>query len=169
MPQRQVSLVWAQARGGVIGVDNTIPWHVPEDMAHFKDATAGKPVVMGRRTWDSLPPRFRPLPGRRNIVVTRQPDWADEGAEGVASVDEALALASEDVCITGGSQIYAAAMPFATELVVTEIDAEFDGDTYAPEIGDDWRASTTGAWLRSEKSGVRFRFVTWTRLRTARG
>ncbi|NLE78178.1 MAG: dihydrofolate reductase [Rhodococcus sp.] len=169
MTERMVRLVWAQAQDGVIGVDNTIPWHVPEDMAHFREATAGKPVVMGRRTWDSLPPRFRPLPGRRNIVVTRQPDWAADGAEPVSGVDEALTLCPDDLCVIGGSQIYSAALPFATELLVTEIDAEYRGDAYAPDIGDEWKATTTGAWLRSEKTGVRFRFVTWTRVTSANG
>jgi dihydrofolate reductase len=107
---RQVSLVWAQANGGVIGRDNTIPWHVPEDMAYFKKVTQGHPVVMGRKTWDSLPAKFRPLPGRRNIVVTRQPDWMAEGAETASGLASALALTNEDVCIMGGGEIYNAAM-----------------------------------------------------------
>src|SRR5690606_8434905 len=91
-----VTLVWAQARGGVIGRDNSSPWHNPEDMAFFKDATMGKPVVMGRLTWDSLPPKFRPLPGRRNIVVTRNAEWSAEGAETATSLEDALTLAGED-------------------------------------------------------------------------
>lgn len=169
MAARSIRLVWAQARDGVIGVDNTIPWHVPEDMAHFKAATAGKPVIMGRRTWDSLPARFRPLPERRNIVVTRQPEWSAEGAEAVSGVENALSLCTGDVTVIGGSQIYSAAMPFATELVVTEIDAEFPGDAHAPEIGDEWKATTTGAWLRSDTNGLRFRFMTWTRNPKANG
>ncbi|WP_072947158.1 dihydrofolate reductase, partial [Rhodococcus koreensis] len=119
---REVKLVWAQGVGGVIGRDNTIPWHVPEDMAYFKKVTQGHPVIMGRRTWDSLPPRFRPLPGRRNIVISRQPDWAAEGAESADGIASALALTDEDVCVIGGGQIYTAAMPFATQLLVSEID-----------------------------------------------
>ncbi|MBF4571471.1 dihydrofolate reductase [Herbiconiux sp. VKM Ac-1786] len=87
-----VSLIWAEARGGVIGDGGGIPWHVPEDMAHFRELTAGSTVVMGRKTWDSLPERFRPLPGRRNVVVTRQHDWAAQGAERADSVETALAL-----------------------------------------------------------------------------
>ena len=79
-----VGLIWAQTRGGVIGRDNAIPWRVPEDMALFQRITAGHPVVMGRRTWDSLPARFRPLADRRNIVITRQPDWSADGAERTA-------------------------------------------------------------------------------------
>ena len=86
-------MVAAIARGGVIGSDGTVPWHLPEDMAFFRDLTTGHPVVMGRRTWDSLPDRFRPLPGRRNIVVTRNPAWKDEGAERAGSLEEALRLA----------------------------------------------------------------------------
>lgn len=88
----RINLIFARAANGVIGVNNTIPWHLPEDMAHFKQQTAGAPVVMGRKTWDSLPPRFRPLPGRRNIVVTRQADWQAEGAQAVGSLPDALSL-----------------------------------------------------------------------------
>ena len=87
-----LGLIWAQARGGVIGAGGTMPWHLPEDLAHFRAATMGAPVIMGRRTWESFPDRFRPLPGRRNIVVTRDPEWVDAGAEAVGSLDEALAL-----------------------------------------------------------------------------
>ncbi|MFE4456979.1 dihydrofolate reductase, partial [Nocardia tengchongensis] len=138
---RTVGLIWAQTTQGIIGRDNTIPWRVPEDMAHFKDVTFGHPVVMGRKTWDSLPARFRPLDGRRNIVVTRQPDWSVDGAERAGSLDEALDMtAGKSVWIMGGGEIYRAAMPFATELIVTEIDAEIDGDTRAPAIDRQWRA-----------------------------
>ena len=91
MPTR-VRLVWAQGHDGAIGRDNTIPWHVPEDMARFKELTIGYPVIMGRKTWDSLPPRFRPLPGRLNVVITRQPHWLAEGAQVAHSLQEALAL-----------------------------------------------------------------------------
>lgn len=161
----QVVLVWAQARNGVIGRDNTIPWHIPEDMAHFKDVTLGRPVVMGRKTWDSLPPRFRPLPGRPNIVLTRQAGWAADGTETATSVEQALQLVGSDVCVIGGSQIYASAMPFATKLIVTEVDADFDGDAYAPPIGSEWITQAAGEWLTSAKSGTRYRFVTYTRRR----
>jgi dihydrofolate reductase len=87
----RINLLYARAANGVIGANGTIPWHLPEDMAHFKQQTAGAPVVMGRKTWDSLPPRFRPLPGRQNIVVTRQADWHAEGAQRVGSLQEAFA------------------------------------------------------------------------------
>ena len=90
----KVGLIWAQAEGAVIGRDGGMPWHVPEDLAHFKALTLGSPVVMGRGTWDSLDPRWRPLPGRRNIVITRRSDWSADGAERAGSVDEALAVAA---------------------------------------------------------------------------
>ncbi len=91
-----IGLIWAESQGGVIGRAGGMPWHVPEDLAHFKDVTLGAPVIMGRKTWESLPPRFRPLPGRANIVVTHRDDWAADGAERAASVDDALALAAAD-------------------------------------------------------------------------
>ena len=89
-------MIWAQTPHRVIGADGGMPWHVPEDLAHFKAITLGSPVVMGRATWDSLDPRWRPLPGRRNIVITRQQGWAEPGAERARSVDEALRLAADD-------------------------------------------------------------------------
>ena len=134
-----ISLIAAVARGGVIGRDNSIPWRIPEDVARFRDVTMGHPVVMGRRTWDSIPARFRPLPGRRNIVVTRNRKWYGDGAEPAGSLDEALGLAAgaREVFVIGGAAIYAAALPFADELRLTEIDAEIDGDTLFPPIDGD--------------------------------
>jgi len=160
-----VTLVWAQARDGVIGKDGAIPWRVPEDMAYFKQVTLGRPVIMGRLTWDSLPPRFRPLPGRRNIVVTRDPAWSAEGATIAMSIDEALDLArgeGGEVVVMGGAQIYAAALPHATRLLVTEIDLDIDGDAHAPRIGSEWRVEDEGAWTEST-SGTRFRFLRYAR------
>ena len=130
----KVTLVAAIARGGVIGTGETIPWHLPEDLAFFRDLTVGHTVVMGRRTWDSLPERYRPLPDRRNIVVTRNPEWAAAGAERAGSLDEALALAHDaaDVFVIGGSEIFAAALPLADALVLTEIALDVDGDVLFP-------------------------------------
>ena len=129
-----IALVAAIARGGVIGRDNAIPWRLPEDVAYFKALTTGYPVVMGRRTWCSLPDRFRPLPDRRNVVVTRNPAWHGEGAERAASLDEALELLGGEarVFVIGGAELYAAALPVADELLLTEIDAEVEGDTFFP-------------------------------------
>jgi dihydrofolate reductase len=132
-----IALVAAIARGGVIGRDNTIPWHIPEDVAHFKALTTGHPVVMGRRTWCSLPDRFRPLPNRRNVVVTRNAAWHEDGAERASSLDEALELLRGDphIFVIGGAEVYAAALPLADELLLTEVDADVDGDTFFPAFG----------------------------------
>jgi dihydrofolate reductase len=129
-----VALVAAIARGGVIGRDGGLPWHLPEDMAHFREVTLGHPVVMGRRTWESLPHRFRPLPGRRNVVVTRNPQWSAEGAERAASLAEALELLGGEarVSVIGGGELFSEALPLADELVLTELDLEVDGDTFFP-------------------------------------
>src|SRR5690606_35829696 len=128
-PERIIGLIWAQTPDGGIGVDNTIPWRVPEDMALLRRTTTGHPVVMGRRTWESLPERFRPLPGRRNSVVTRQPDWSAAGAEAAGSVPAALELAAPSATwVMGGGEVYRAALPYATELLITEVDTEVHGD-----------------------------------------
>lgn len=126
--------VAAVARNGTIGHDNDLVWRIPEDLAHFKRVTLGHPVLMGRRTWDGLPPRFRPLPGRRNLVLTRQPGWQAEGAETVHSLDEAIArcTGSERLCVIGGAQLWAVALPRVDELILTEIDQDFEGDTAFP-------------------------------------
>ena len=129
-----VALVAAVARGGVIGRDGALPWYLPEDLAHFREVTMGHPVVMGRKTWESLPDRFRPLPGRRNVVVTRNPSWSAEGAERAGSLEEALALVdgTERVSVIGGAEIFASALSLADELLLTEIDLDVDGDTFFP-------------------------------------
>ncbi|WP_054816114.1 dihydrofolate reductase [Nocardia arizonensis] len=160
---KHVGVIWAQAHKGVIGYRNAIPWRVPEDMAYFKEVTMGHPVIMGRRTWDSLQPRFRPLAGRRNIVVTRDEKWEAEGAERADSLSAALDRTGTDPAwITGGGEIYRAAMDFATELRVTEIDVEVEGDAYAPEIGEDWRVETDRPWSTS-RTGLRYRVLRYTR------
>ncbi|MCO5115549.1 MAG: dihydrofolate reductase [Burkholderiaceae bacterium] len=159
----KIGLIWAQARGGVIGRGGVMPWHLPEDLAHFKRVTLNHPVIMGRKTWDSIPPRFRPLPGRRNIVVTRQGDLNQIGLEPASSLREALQLCenAEQVWIIGGAQIYAQALPLANELVVTEIDADFDGDAFAPPIGPDWHEVAREPM--ASRTGLRGAFVTWRR------
>ncbi|WP_149085100.1 MULTISPECIES: dihydrofolate reductase [Microbacterium] len=155
-----VGLIWAEAAGGVIGAEGGMPWHVPEDLAHFKEITRGAPVVMGRKTWDSLPERFRPLPDRDNIVVTRQQDWSAEGARRAATVTEAV-RGQEKVWIIGGAEIFRQVIAGADRLEVTEIDLEVDGDTFAPSKAG-WRVVQEGDWQTS-RTGVRYRFLRYER------
>lgn len=160
----RLGLIWAEARGGVIGRDGGMPWHVPEDLAHFKERTTGAPVIMGRRTWESFPERFRPLPGRRNIVVTRNETWAAEGAERAASLDDALALAGSvpEMWVIGGAALFAEAIERASVLEVTELDLEIDGgDTFSP-ARPGWavaEAQPADGWAVS-RTGVPYRFLT---------
>lgn len=127
-----LSLIAAVARNGAIGKDNALLWRLPEDLQFFKRTTLGCPVIMGRKTYDSI---GRPLPGRRNIVVTRNPQWQAAGVDAVTSLDAALALVLDapKVFVIGGAQLYAQALPLADELVMTEVDANYDGDTFFPE------------------------------------
>lgn len=154
-------LIFARAANGVIGRNNALPWHLPEDLAHFKRLTLGCPVIMGRKTWDSLPPRFRPLPGRRNVVVTRQPDWQAEGALCAHSLPEALHQCQDqpDVWVIGGAELYAQALPLAASAEVTEIDAPFEGDAYAPELDANW--VETARLPQTSAGGLNFSFVTY--------
>ncbi len=155
----RINLIYARANNGVIGKDGVMPWHLPEDLAHFKQLTHGCPVIMGRKTWDSLPPKFRPLPGRTNIVITRQDNWQAEGALRVASLDEALqsAAGAAEIWVIGGAQIYAQTERLATRAEVTEIDADFEGDAYAPTLGPDWRETARSAHVSAK--GQAFSFV----------
>jgi len=131
-----VSLVVARADNGVIGRDNALPWRIPADLAHFKRLTMDKPIVMGRRTFESI---GRPLPGRLNIVLTRDPGWRAEGVTVAASLTEALATGAPEVAIIGGAQVYADALPFATHVQLTEVHAAPAGDTLLPSFGPEWR------------------------------
>ena len=162
----RVCLVAALARNGVIGAQGKLPWHLPEDLRHFKQLTLGHPVIMGRRTWESL---GRPLPGRRNIVVTRRAGYAAASASVAASLEAALALcAGEAVAyVIGGAELYAAALPLADGLVLTEIDRDYAGDTRFPEWDRGaWRATQREA--HTSKDGVGFEFVRYERA-AARG
>ena len=162
-PLPALHLIYARARNGVIGRDGVMPWHLPEDLAHFRRTTLGAPVIMGRKTWDSLPERFRPLPGRRNVVVTRQTGWAAEGAHAAHSLAAARALCAPApvAWVMGGAQIYAQALPLAQQVVVTEIDADFAGDAFAPVLGPEWQESTRQEQISA--SGVPLRFISYTR------
>lgn len=165
-PAPRLVLVAAVARGGVIGRDGTMPWHLPGDLAHFRTRTTGRPVLMGRRTWESLPPRFRPLPGRRNLVLTRDDAWTAAGAERVASLDDAITACAgaEELIVMGGGQLYAAALPRADTLVLTEIDADIDGDTRFPDWPrEDFDVTACSPPQVDPSSGLSYRFVTYTR------
>ena len=186
----RIGMIWAQARGGVIGSGGAMPWHLPEDLRHFSRTTTGSPVVMGRRTWESFPPKYRPLPGRTNIVITRDDSFAEPGAVRAGSLDEALSAAQRTlrddadaaapastapegaadaarIWVIGGGRVYREAMDRADLLVITEIDVDADGDTTAPSIPEDFRLTCTdpapgadGARWRTSRTGLRYRFLT---------
>ncbi len=163
----RLGMIWAETRGGAIGRNGEMPWHLPEDLAHFKQTTLGDPVIMGRRTWESLPERFRPLPGRENLVVTRDASYIASGAVVRSSLQEAIVAAehsgAETAWIMGGGELYRAALPLADELVVTRIGLDVDdADTFAPEFGSEWLLADAGEQLVS-KTGLEYRFERWTR------
>ena len=164
MKRPSLSLIAAVARNGAIGRQGALLWSEPEDQRHFRRVTMGRPVIMGRKTWDSLPARFRPLPGRRNIVVTRDGAWRANGAERAASLADALVLLRDEpkAFVIGGAQIYAQALPLADELVLTEIDAEPIGDTLFP-AWDRARFIETSREARTNADGTSYSFVTYTR------
>ena len=159
----RLHLILARAANGVIGNNTTLPWHLPEDLAHFKRHTLGCPVIMGRKTWDSLPPKFRPLPGRLNRVVTRQSDWQTQGAQAAASLQDALAQCGNapDAWVIGGAQIYAQALALAHSVVVTEIDLHPQGDAFAPELGSPWRETRRESHVSA--TGLAYSFVNYQR------
>ena len=159
-----ITLIAAVTRGGVIGRDGGIPWRLPEDMERFRSLTMGHPVVMGRHTWESLPDQFRPLPGRGNVVVTRNPDWSAQGADRAGSIEEAFDLLESEsqVFVIGGGEVYAAALPSADELVLTEIDADIEGDATFPS----WNRDEFEEIERHERvaeDGTPFAFVRYVR------
>ena len=165
---QQLVLIAAVARNGAIGRGNDLLFREPADQRYFRDATTGCPVIMGRKTWDSLPARFRPLPNRRNLLVSRNAAFHADGAEVVPTLQAALALAADAprVCVIGGAQLFALALPLADELLLTEVDADLEGDTFFP----DWDRS---AFIRSAQpqaftaAGVPYRFVRYQRKGTA--
>jgi dihydrofolate reductase len=165
----QINLIWAQAHDRVIGHLGKMPWHLPEDLAHFKRTTLGHPVIMGRKTWDSLPAKFRPLPGRLNVVIssdarTRE-NLKQNGCSPLQNIREALSFCEQsgaaEVWIIGGAQIYALALPLAHKLVITEIDAAFEGDAFAPTLDDAWREVKRENLLAA--NGWKLSFVTYSR------
>ncbi|MBV8863250.1 MAG: dihydrofolate reductase [Mycobacterium sp.] len=158
-----VGLIWPQSSSGVIARGGGIPWELPEDLVRFKELTMGHTVVMGRLTWESLPANVRPLPGRKNVVVTRQPDFTADGARVVGSLEEALT--DPDTWVVGGEQIYTLAMPWASRCEITEIDIDLprdDGDIVAPVLDETW-VGTAGEWQTS-RSGLQYRWHSYARL-----
>jgi dihydrofolate reductase len=158
-----IGMVWARSTTGVIGADGGMPWHVPEDLAHFKQVTGDATVLMGRRTWESLPERFRPLPGRRNVVLTRDTSWTADGAEVVHDLQAALDT-DETVWVIGGGQVYDAALDAADHVSETLIDVDVPGDTVAPTLAGaaGWTLADEGPWQES-RTGTRYRFLEWHR------
>ena len=162
----KLALIAAVARDGAIGRANELLWNEPQDQKHFRARTMGCPVIMGRKTWESLPARFRPLPGRRNVVVTRNAGYDAPGAERAPSLEAALALVqqADKVFVMGGGELYAAALPLADELVLTEIDAVFPGaDTFFPAI-DPARWAVTERQTQQGADGTPFAFVSYRRV-----
>jgi len=144
-----------------IGIDNQLPWHLPADLAHFKRVTLGKPIVMGRKTFDSI---GRPLPGRRNIVITRNRDWSHAGVEVAGSLEAAIALlGGEAASIIGGAQVFGEAMGAASRMIVTEIDHVFRCDTFFPPIDPAVWVETAREPHVSEGDGFGYAFVTYER------
>ena len=162
-------MIWAQGKNRVIGDGHRMPWHLPEDLQHFKAITSGHPVIMGRGTWDSLPERFRPLPERRNIVLTRNAAFAAPGVETAADLESALGLVRDthEAWIIGGGSVYEQAEPFADVIEVTEIDVDAEGTVTAPEPDEEWRRVSVDPedGFHTGKNGLRFRFVTYHRVR----
>lgn len=156
-----IRFVVAYAANRVIGKDNDLPWRLPSDLAHFKRVTMGQPIIMGRRTWESL---GRPLPGRRNLVITRQADYAATGAEVTPSLDAALAACAQEpiACVIGGAEIFQAALPLADEIIATEIQTSPDGDVFFPPLPDsDWQEVSREP--QPPENGLHFDFVTYRR------
>ncbi len=158
-----VSVIVAVAEGGVIGANGMMPWHISEDLRMFKRVTSGHPVVMGRRTFESL---GRPLPGRTNVVVTRNPSWSSEGVRVAGSLENAVTLfpPGEEVFVIGGGEIYRQAMPLADRFYLTRIDAAYDGDTFFPAWDEaDWQLVSSERHERGETFAEPFEFLVYRR------
>ncbi|MGN5049693.1 type 3 dihydrofolate reductase [Aeromonas veronii] len=161
----KISMIAAMAHDRVIGKDNQMPWHLPADLAHFKRVTLGKPVLMGRKTFESI---GRPLPGRRNLVISRNPDYQAEGIEVVGSVEAALALLAgssvEELMVIGGGHLYAEMLPSADCLYLTQIDLAVEGDTRFPAFDDgQWQRIDCESHPADEKNPHPYSFETWQR------
>jgi len=158
-----VTLITAYAANRAIGLDNALPWHLPGDFAHFKRSTLGHPVIMGRKTWESL---ARALPGRVNVVVSRQAGYGAEGARVVTSLNEALVVCGDarQVFVIGGAQLYAQALPLADRVIATEIHADIAGDAFFPELpAGDWQEVSRAP--QPVENGYAYDFVVYERAR----
>ncbi|WGL15958.1 dihydrofolate reductase [Microbulbifer bruguierae] len=163
-----LAMIVAMARNNAIGRENTLPWKISGDLQFFKRTTLGKPVLMGRKTFESI---GRPLPGRENIVITRNPAWCTNGVRVVSSLGQALALAqqlaqhdgAEEVMVIGGAEIYRQAMPLARRLYITEVDAEVEGDAFFPALGDEWREAGRDCYPASDKDEYSYCLVQYDR------
>lgn len=164
-----VALIAAVARNGAIGRENGLPWRLPGDLQFFKRITLGRPVVMGRVTFESI---GRPLPGRDNIVITRNPAWSSPGVRVASSLPAALETArslkgsarADELMVIGGAQIYAQALPLASRLYLTEVDAEVEGDAFFPEIGDSWRETGRECYRADDRNEYNYCLVQYDRL-----
>jgi dihydrofolate reductase len=167
-------MIWAQSPDRVIGADGTLPWHVPEDLNHFRELTLGHPVIMGRRTWESFPEKFRPLPGRTNIVVSRRRSAAEQmrqaGAVVVPGFQEALEAAQEAdgldlVWVIGGASLFEQALDVATLAEITVIETDAEGDTFAPELDQRWTRTAVDppAGTHPSRTGPGYRYERWER------
>jgi dihydrofolate reductase len=160
-----ISFIVAVSENNVIGKDNKLPWRLPADMKYFKNATWAMPVIMGRKSFESL---GKPLAGRKNIVITRNNNWEADGVEAVQSIDQAITLAAQtdakEIFITGGAEIFKAALPSADRIYLTRIHANFDGDTFFPELNEDeWRVASTKEYEPDEKNKYSMSFQVWER------
>lgn len=162
MCQPSIVLVAAVSENGVIGRDGDMPWHLPADLKHFKKTTLGHPIIMGRRTWDSI---GRPLPGRTNIVMTRDASFAAEGAHRAGSVSEAIGLCGDQspIMVIGGGEIYKRFLPSADRIELTRVHVSVDGDTFFPELGDQWNCHQSIKCPADELNPISMTFETWNR------
>ena len=161
-------MIWARANGRVIGKAGTMPWHLPEDLRYFREVTTGHPVLMGRGTWESLPPQFRPLPGRTNVVVSTSLSQADAAGatlvrtidEGLAAATAALAAGQDTIWVVGGAKVYGDLIGRASIIHITQIDADIDGDAHAPALPDGLELAESGPW-RTSTTGLRYRHTVY--------
>jgi len=160
-PIPNLSIIVATDKKHGIGINNQLPWHLPEDLAHFKRSTSGHPILMGRKTFDSI---GRPLPKRRNIVITRNQNWQHEGVDAVTSLEDGLALvANQNAFVIGGAEIYQQALAFAQQLIVTEIQQEYECDAFFPKIDPVIWQESSREYFVAESNQLHYAIVTYIR------